>query len=308
MRIRRITSFLLCIAFAVSAATGILFMPAIRFLVGINNEGFWRLVHFYSTNVLVGLICEHIILNRKALWNYLKTARVLGIFTYTLATIVFTGVIYLGIFGPDLGLTGFFWEETLRRARSTPEPTLITFPENFEDGGTDGWRLSSGWEVKLDAGNYVLSGLSDRWTQAKPQVSGWFNYTIETRIKLIKGKIHLNLRTSEVPFNAGYALGMSEKELYLNRFIDNKHLNVSGGKPILKLNEWHVLKVILNGTNIKVYLDDELKLDYTDTALPVIFGGFNLNIAPDSNAFFDDINVTVGELTQMMLVPVKPTP
>jgi hypothetical protein len=254
---------------------------------------------------MAGIIFYHISLSRKALWNYLKNARVLGVFSYSLSAIVFAGVVYLGVFGPDLGLTGVIWEETVRRVRSTPEPTLITFPENFEDGDATGWRLSSGWEVKLDEGNYVLSGLSDRWTQAKPQVSGWFNYTIETRIKLIKGKIHLNIRTSETPFNSGYALGMSDKEFYLNRFINNEHLNVSGGKPFLKLNEWQKLKVVVNGTNIKVYLDDGLKLDYTDTVLPIIFGGFSFNIAPDSKVFFDDINVTVGELTQMTPAPTQ---
>ncbi|MFH0914350.1 MAG: hypothetical protein V1849_03565, partial [Chloroflexota bacterium] len=113
---------------------------------------------------------------------------------------------------------------------------------------------------------------------------------------LIKGKFHINFRAGEVPFRSRYFLGIGESEFYLNREIDGKYPNLTGGPPILKLNEWRQIKIILNGTNIKVYLDNELKLDYTDTDLPLIFGKFAFETAPNSEALFDDINVDVVEL------------
>jgi len=305
---RRIVSLLLCISFALSAATGILFMPFIRFKLGIANESLWRMVHFYSTMAMASLICEHVVLNRKALGNYLRTSRISSLFAYILATIILVGVIYFGVSGGDLGITAPWYELDLYRARSASLPTRISFPENFEDGKADGWRLGPGWEVKLENGNYVLSGLSDKWSSAYPIVSGWFNYTLEARVKLNSGQFHVNIRTSEVPFRSRYTLGLGEKDFYLNRGINERNLNLKGGQPILKFNEWHQLKIVLNGTNIKVYLDDEPKLDYTDSDLALIFGGFTFDIAPNSQAFFDDINVSVGELTQMTPKPTKPTP
>ena len=307
MRTRRIVSLLLCISFALAAATGILLQPFIRFVVGISNEGMWRLVHFYCTNaLLVPLIFIHILLNRKALGNYLRVARIRSIFSYTIAVIVLVGVIYFGVSGKDLGFTSLFYEEDLRRARSTPEPTLVSFPEDFEDGNANGWRLGPGWEVKLENGNHVLSGSSDRWSWARPQVSGWFNYTLESRVKLINGKFQLNFRRGEVPFRSRYILGMDENGFYLSREVNGEYPNLTGGPPFLELNEWHRLKIILNGTNIKVYLDDKLKLDYTDNDLPFIFGGFSFEVAPNSYAFFDDIDVNVAELIQMTPAPTKP--
>ncbi len=293
MRKRRIVSCLLCITFALSAATGILFSPAMRFLVGITNESMWRMVHFYSTNVMAGLIIEHILLNRKALWNYLKAARILSIFSYSMATVILVGVVYFGIWGPDVGITAPWYEAELYFARSAPEPTLISFPENVEDGKADGWRLGKGWEVRLDNGNYVLSGSSNNWSSATPRVSGWFNYTLETRVKLIVGKFHINVRTSETPYRSKYMLGMGEKEFYLNREINGEYPNLTGGPPVLELNQWYRIKIVLDGTNIKAYINDELKLDYTDNDLPFIFGGFSFDVAPDSHVLFDDINVSV---------------
>ena len=306
MTTRRIVSLLLCISFALAAATGILLGPLMRFVVGISNEGMWRLVHFYATNVTAGLICFHICLNRKALGNYLRVARIRSLFSYTMAAVMLGGVIYFGVSGGNIGCTNPIYEESLRRARATPEPTLISFPEDFEDGNADGWGLGAGWRVTLEDGNYVLSGSSDRWSWAMPKVSGWFNYTLETRVKLINGKFHLNFRASEVPFRSKYTLGIGEKDFYLNRVINEEHLNLTGGPPILELNEWHRLKIVLDGTNIKVYLDDELKLDYSDSGFPLMFGGFTFDIAPNSHALFDDINVKVGELIQMAPTPTEP--
>jgi len=55
----------------------------------------------------------------------------------------------------------------------------------------------------------------------------------------------------------------------------------------------------VSGANIEVCLDDELKLDYTDSGLSLIPGGFSFEITQTSHALFDDMDVRVSELTQM---------
>jgi hypothetical protein len=293
MSTRRVISLLLLMVFAVSAATGVLFSPAIRFLIGISDEGFWRYVHFLSTNILVGLIIVHIIINVKTLGNYLKTARVFSITAFSLATIFFVGIICLGIAGPELGLTSSIYEEDIRRARSATEPTLISFPEGFEDGEADGWNLGQGWEVALENNNYILSSASNDWSRAQAKVSGWFDYTLTTKVKVINGEFQIHFRESDIPFRSGYMLGMNEDGFYLNREINEEYPFLAGIPPLLEPNEWHQIKIDLNKTNIKVYIDDELKLDYTDNDLPLIFGGFSFNIGPNSHVLFDDINVDI---------------
>lgn len=237
--------------------------------------------------------------------NCLVVSRIRSMFSYAMAVVILAGLLCFGFLGGDLRFNNHVSLGAFETP-PTPEATPVSFSEDFEDGNADGWSLGPGWEVKLEDGNYVLSGSGDKWSQAKPNVSGWFNYTLESRVKLISGKFHLNFRTGEVPFRSRYILGMDENGFYLSREVNGEYPNLTDGPPFLELNEWHQLKIVLDGTNIKVYLDDELKLDYTDSDLPFIFGGFFFEVAPNSYALFDDINVNVGELTQIAPSPTEP--
>jgi hypothetical protein len=292
MGTRRIISLLLIITFALTAATGILFFPYIRFTIGVKDENFWRYIHFLATSCFFGLIIVHIIVNIKALGNYLKSLRFLSIVAYVLGVVIFVGVFYLALYSSGLGFSSPF-EQAIRNQNSTPETTLISIPEDFEDGKADGWILGTGWEVKLENGNHVLSCTSESWSQATPRVSGWFNYTLETRVKLISGVFQIRFRTGDVPFRSGYMLGIMDTGFYLNREINENNPTLTGGQPLFEKDEWHQLKIILNKTDIKVYCDDELKMDYTDNDLPLIFGGFCFFAGENSNVLFDDINIQV---------------
>jgi len=87
---------------------------------------------------------------------------------------------------------------------------------------------------------------------------------------------------------------MNDDGFYLSRGINEEYPNLTGGPPVLEPNEWYQLQISLNKTNIKIYCNDELKCDYTDGELPLIFGGFSFFAGPDSHVLFDDINVKVN--------------
>lgn len=294
MGTRRMISLLLLIVFAMSAATGILFFPYIRGLIGISDEGFWRYLHFVSTSALFVLIIIHILINLKTFGNYLKSSRIFSIIAFSLAIIIFVGILYQGIAGPDRGLTSPIYEEDVRRIRSLPEPNLVSFPEDFEDGQADGWDLGKGWEVKLEDNDYVLACSSDEWSQAFPKAGdGWFDYTLETRVKVIQGEIQIKSRTSERPYNAGYILTLNEDGLHLGRYIVGEYTHLSSSPSFLEYNRWYQISIVMNKTNIEVYVDGEIKLDYNDSDLPLIFGGIAFCTGPDSHAFINDIIVEV---------------
>ena len=244
--------------------------------------------------------------------NCLVVSRIRSMFSYAMAVVILAGLLCFGFLGGDLRFNNHVslgdFETPPTETPPTPEATSVSFSEDFEDGNADGWSLGPGWEVKLEDGNHVLSGTGDRWSQAKPEVSGWFNYALESRVKHLKGRFQIHFRMREGPFLSRYMLGIGEEEFWLNRGINEEYLNLTGGPPILNLDEWHQLKIVLNETNIKVYLDDELKLDYTDSDSPLIFGGIAFHIGPNSHALFDDINVNVVEPTQMAPTRTEPTP
>lgn len=241
--------------------------------------------------------------------NCLVVSRIRSMFSYAMAVVILAGLLCFGFLGGDLRFNNHVslgaFETPPTETPPTPEAIPVSFSEDFEDGNADGWSLGLGWEVKLEDGNYVLSGSGDKWSQAKPKVSGWFNYTLESRVKLIKGRFQVHFRVREEPFLSRYMLGIGEEEFWMNRGINEEYLNLTGGPPVLELNEWHQLKVALSGTNIKVYLDDELKLDYTDSDFPLIFGGIAFQIGPNSHALFDDIDVRLAPAPTEPVLGVK---
>ncbi|KPJ57189.1 hypothetical protein AMJ49_01075 [Parcubacteria bacterium DG_74_2] len=161
------------------------------------------------------------------------------------------------------------------------------FEDDFEDGNADGWERGGDWRVVQYNGNYVLQGIDHNWSTVGSE--SWTDYTFESKVKLIKGSLHINYRISQV---GRYAIGVSEGGLYLMKtiFPDN-HINlVNIGFPLEK-NTWNKIKIIGKGNNTKVYVNNVLKINYTDSE-PLLNGRIGFESHPDSKVYVDDVQVT----------------
>ena len=118
-------------------------------------------------------------------------------------------------------------------------------------------------------------------------------FTLEANLKLVTGGTQINFRTIDRPYRAHYTLGFSQDGYYLNRNINEESTNLMGGSRLISYDRWYKLKVVLLGADIKIYIDDKLAFDYKDVDLPLIFGCISFNVAPNSQVFYDDINVLV---------------
>jgi len=170
------------------------------------------------------------------------------------------------------------------------EEEALLFQDDFEDGNAFSWALGTGWDVSLEGDNYVLTGRGHNF--ARPNVGGWSDYTIETRFKLVKGSFHFNLRENSGVGHVRYFLGVHTGGLYLNKQIISDFFDLSQSNVSLRLNQWHTIKAVLDGNNIKVYLDGSLKINYTDSDIPILSGIFSFETLDNSIAHFDDISVT----------------
>jgi len=179
-----------------------------------------------------------------------------------------------------------------------PPDWMTLFEDDFEDGFADGWALWPGWNVELDDSNYVLSGEGHYW--AEPHVDGWVDCVIEARIKLISGGFHFNFRMSEQRISptdrvfSRYFLGLSEHGLYLEKQKGSNFSSLYHSPVPLEQGSWHVVRIVLEGPSIKVYLDNGLTIDLVDSAEPLLFGTFAFETWDDSHAHFDDV-VVFGE-------------
>jgi len=179
-----------------------------------------------------------------------------------------------------------------------PPGWTALFEDDFEDGFADGWDLGPGWNVELDDGNYVLSGEGHHW--AEPYVDGWVDCVIEARIKLIAGGFHLSFRRSERRISetdrihTRYFLGLREDGLYLEKQMGSNFFSLYESGIPLERGSWHVVRIVLEGASIKVYLDNGLTIDLVDSDEPLLFGTFAFETLEDSHVHFDDV-VIFGE-------------
>jgi len=172
------------------------------------------------------------------------------------------------------------------------------FNDDFEDGNADGWELESGWSVAEDNGNFVLQGIGHK--MAGVGLKSWTDYTFECKVKLIAGGVHLNYRLSG---GERYFIGVHEWGLFLARTtVENNvpvHTQLTETQFPFDKNTWIKFKIVGKGNNIKVYVNDELKIDYTDDKA-VLYGSIAFESLDDSKIYVDDIHVTVDKVDSVV--------
>ncbi|MBP1976138.1 family 16 glycoside hydrolase [Cohnella thailandensis] len=173
---------------------------------------------------------------------------------------------------------------------------FLTLPTGFSDGfsGTDSnWTKYEGtWTVS--GGAYNVSSTSAAKAIANPYVS-LVNYAAEADITLTSaGQASLIFDVTS-PGNGtdafkGYGAGIdSGGVLWLGRF-NNNYTQLASASVAISMNVAYKLKVVKNFGRIQVFLDNVLKIDYTDTTYNR--GTIGLRGGFGNTARFDNVTVT----------------
>ena len=177
----------------------------------------------------------------------------------------------------------------------------LPFEDNFEDGNANGWELQDGWSVILENGNYVLQGIGHKWARAGTE--SWGNYTFQTRLKLLQGSVHVNFRVKED--EGRYFLGFNEGGLSLGKQFHHwsEFADLAQSGQRYDLNRWYDLRVEVEGSQIRVYTDGELRIDYTDPE-PLLNGIIAFESLEDSRVYIDDVYVSPDQMDSDSVVYV----
>lgn len=191
----------------------------------------------------------------------------------------------------------------------------IIFYDDFTDANANGWEehLGYGGSWKVENGEYIGSVSYNSWGSATYSLTGnvnWDNYILELKFKNISGidkvvKFRYNSQYEHYAFNlrSGY-----------NDLVVGKGSPRGGGwiKSVSVENftgVWYKIKVVLNGTKIQIYIDDQLKFDFDDTDRPILNGKIGLEVWPGAAAAvttvaFDDVMVTsLDSASNLLPVP-----
>ncbi len=167
------------------------------------------------------------------------------------------------------------------------EGWTVLFQDNFEDSNANEWQLDAGWEVEHEDKNYVLSGSGHTWATLNTE-HNWTDYSFKAKVKLIEGSVHLNYRVSD---NGRYFIGFHAGGLYLNKETPwDTFYDLTSNDVPHSPNAWYNVEIVGAQNNIKVYVDNVLRLEYTDTN-PLLFGRIAFETHESSHCHFDDIAV-----------------
>ncbi|MEA3349009.1 MAG: CARDB domain-containing protein [Chloroflexota bacterium] len=163
----------------------------------------------------------------------------------------------------------------------------ILFQDDFQDGQSDGWNITAAWYVQQseDVYTFEASGSGGAWV---PTGGNWSNYAYEASAQLDTGSLLLSFNLTKT---GRYLLRLDEAGLYLVKEYPAKNYSVLAQTGPVSLGEWHNLNIRAYDGHIQVYVDQDLWVDYNDTA-PLSKGTIAVTAQEGSQVAVDDVLVT----------------
>ncbi len=131
--------------------------------------------------------------------------------------------------------------------------------------------------TKVDEADYAFSSFGKRI---------WTDYTLRLKVKIEEGTAEISVRAMFGEEGA-YAVSVSQNRLWLDKDVEPRIRFET--KEYSFGNQSREVKIEVSGNNIKVYVDDNLEIDYTDKDNPVMTGP--LALYTNGRNYFDDIVV-----------------
>jgi len=176
------------------------------------------------------------------------------------------------------------------------------YKEDFEDGKAQGWNLKwnserqEGWRIIRESGNYMLSGTSRGAIRYAER--SWQDSRVRFRVRMEKegkeekegGCLHLSYRDSN---ESKYLINFQAERVQLEKIVRGTiYGNLAGSPPHMRhsYNTWYSVEVIGEGPRIRIYVNGELGVDYTDPE-PLLSGNIVFWVGNGSAAQVDDVIV-----------------
>ena len=179
----------------------------------------------------------------------------------------------------------------------------ILFYDDFSDGNSDGWEehlgLDGSWRVQDN--EYIGSVKYNTYGDSTYALAGnvdWTDYTLEVKVKGLLGvdkKIKFRYKNYGEYYELNLRSGSGYNDLVIEKISSNGWTEL---RTMENTNEvWYRIKVVLNGPNIKIYVNDGLKFDYINTNQTIFNGKIGLEVWPGAGGAvttvaFDDVRVT----------------
>lgn len=187
------------------------------------------------------------------------------------------------------------------------------YNQDFESSTTDGLDTfgQGQWKVMTDtSGNHFYCNQdSTDWWDVHFGTDLWTNYAVEMRVKIltvdefsfISSHIRVNI------FNNGYAGSLNYAGQSAGLSYNPPHQSLGESPFPIKADTWYVLRMEAAGNRVKLFADNRLMADVTDSKRTQGEAGFS--VSPHTQMCVDDIRAWAltpnGQIAQL---PAKPAP
>jgi len=177
--------------------------------------------------------------------------------------------------------------EVLRPA-TFDEPVGATelFHDTFDHAAAEWSGLGEGmWDVTMNEGEFVLSGgMGGRCQGIGRRDVRLHNGIVELEFQLPAGGFRLNLRSCP---EGSYSVGIGTGAVDVTRIrrVDGEETGESLGHELFPFQpeRWYVLRLLLDGDALALYVDDVLVWEGSDTDAPLGEGELGLETCPNSS-------------------------
>lgn len=167
----------------------------------------------------------------------------------------------------------------------------VLLANDFENG-TGQWYLNGNWEIQTRDGNHVLHGVGADFSFARSD-KAWDNYRLAVQVRVQSGEAKLAIRTGD--FDAGYYLGLeADGAVRLAKWDGAGWTDLGSDPGPYPAGQWYRLALEAEGSQLRAYVDGELKIEGSDADYPS--GGLLLNVS-FGEADFDNVWM-VGDAPQ----------
>lgn len=167
------------------------------------------------------------------------------------------------------------------------------FIEDFEEGKTSidkkaNWKIVDDQRGKvLDCPGKKINGVENDW--ANFGKADWANYKSELSFKLVENLEGFGFHFFSMG-EQGYIVDIRDRKITFKTGSQQGRKEISLKPFDFKLDQWYVLKTEKIESDIKIYIDDVVVLEYTDSQ-PLDAGRLRLETFGDGHVRLDDISI-----------------
>ncbi|HEX3048790.1 MAG TPA: LamG-like jellyroll fold domain-containing protein, partial [Bacillota bacterium] len=144
------------------------------------------------------------------------------------------------------------------------------FSDNFDDGNSTGWTVQSGtWSVVQDGGSYVYYQSSLNEGRASAGSTSWTNCSVEARVKVdnFNGSNRAYVCARYKDGNNYYTASLMSNTIEIRKKLSGSSSTLVSKSYTIATGTWYTVKLVVNGSNISMYINGTLQLNATDSSI-----------------------------------------